>query len=115
MKYNKPLWYVFFILGLFLFSFAAYSHDPEHPELNGWYMSLHSKNGIPCCDISDAHAVAADDWKTEGDHFMVMVGGNWQAVPVEAVVDGPNKAGKALVWFGFHSTRILCFMPGPMT
>lgn len=103
---------IFLILVL---SSHVYAHDPARPDLDSWYMSLHSKNHVPCCDISDAHAVAAEDWKTEDGHYMVMIDGDWKNVPDEALIDAPNLAGKALVWFGYHSTRITCFMPGPMT
>lgn len=100
---------------LIAMAYSAFAHDPERPDLDHWYMSLHSKHGTPCCDISDAHAVAVDDWKTEDGHYKVKIDNNWQDVPDEAVIDAPNLAGKALVWFGYKSTKINCFMAGPMT
>lgn len=109
---------IILLLGLALLMvmmYSAFAHDPLRPDLDKWYMSLHSKRGTPCCDISDAHAVAVDDWVTEDGHYKVKINDNWQEVPDDAVIEAPNLAGKALVWFGYGATRITCFMPGPMT
>jgi hypothetical protein len=40
----------------------ARAHDHEHPELNSWYESLHSGEGL-CCDGTDAKRVDDADWE----------------------------------------------------
>ena len=51
----------------------------------------------------------------------VFLHGEWIVVPADTVISGPNKLGKAIVWFqkpgelawgGNTSTPILCFIPG---
>jgi hypothetical protein len=53
--------------------------------------------------------------------YRVFLRGEWAVVPDDAVILGPNKVGKAIVWFqrqgelawgGNTSTPILCFIPG---
>jgi hypothetical protein len=51
--------------------------------------------------------------------YRAFIEGKWAAVPDEAVILGPNKFGKAIVWFDTASeyyetptTSVLCFMPG---
>ena len=94
---------------------TAFAHDPEHPELNGWYESLHSGKG-PCCDGSDAKRVDDADWESKDDHYRVRIHGEWVDVPNEAVVPGPNLAGRTMVWPYFQNgqTKVRCFMPGSM-
>ena len=87
-----------------------------HAELNSWYESLHSGKG-PCCDGSDAKRVDDADWDTQDGHYRVRIDGECVDVPNEAVVDGPNCAGHAMVWpyylDGHPKPR--CFMPGTMS
>ena len=52
-------------------------------------------------------------------HVVVFFESKWAAVPDDAVILGPNKFGKAIVWFeaaGEYyerpNTTVLCFMPG---
>jgi hypothetical protein len=72
------------------------AHDYQHPKLNSWYESLHSGKG-PCCDGNDAKRVDDADW---GKLRMVTVAyaldGEWVDVPNDAVVDGPNRAGRTM-------------------
>ena len=75
----------------------ARAHDHQHPELNSWYESLYSGKG-PCCDGSDAKRVDDADWETKDGHYRVRLDGEWVDVPNEAVVDGPNRAGRTMVW-----------------
>ncbi|MGY3622383.1 hypothetical protein [Bradyrhizobium sp. USDA 10063] len=94
----------------------ARAHDLQHPELNGWYESLHSGKG-PCCDGSDAMRVDDADWETKDGHYRVRIDGEWVDVPNDAVVDGPNRAGRTMVWPDYlngHPT-VRCFMPGSMS
>jgi hypothetical protein len=50
----------------------------------------------------------------------VRIEGEWYVVPVEAVIEGPNKLGYATVWYwssweldGKKLHHIRCFLPGP--
>ena len=93
----------------------ARGHDHQHPELNGWYESLHSGKG-PCCDGTDANRVDDADWETKDGHYRVRIDGEWVDVPNEAIVSGPNYAGRAMVWpyyLNGHPTA-RCFIPGSM-
>jgi len=103
------------LIVLLAFMAPAYGHDPEHPELDGWYMQLHSKRGSPCCDGSDAKHLADPEWDSKDGHYRVQIDGKWINVPDDAVIDGPNKDGRALVWpyyLNGELTGIRCFLPG---
>jgi hypothetical protein len=95
---------------------TARAHDHAHPELNGWYESLHSGKG-PCCDGSDAKRVDDADWESKDGHYRVRIDGEWVDVPEEAVVDGPNRAGHTMVWPYYLDghPKARCFMPGSMS
>jgi hypothetical protein len=91
------------------------AHDYQKPELNSWYESLHSGKG-PCYDGSDAKRVDDVDWETKDDHYRVRIDGEWVDVPNDAVVDGPNRAGRTMVWPYYLNghPKARCFMPGDM-
>ncbi len=80
----------------------------------------------PCCDGSDSAHVEPSDWETQNkprSHYKVRLDGVWADVPDEAVVTGPNRDGRTLVWYydswtghsGIPGKVIKCFMPGTMT
>jgi hypothetical protein len=94
----------------------AHAHDLARPELNGWYESLRSGKG-PCCDGSDAKRVDDADWESRDGHYRVRIDGEWVDVPREAVVDGPNRAGRTMVWPYYEAghPKARCFMPGSMS
>jgi hypothetical protein len=96
---NNRLWYrTLFVVSVVLpMSTIGHTHDHENPELNNWYESLHSGKG-PCCDGSDAKRVDDVDWESKDGHYRVRIDGEWVDVPNEAVVDGPNRAGRTMVW-----------------
>lgn len=66
-------------------------------------------------------------WRSSEGHYQVRLDGRWIDVPDDAVVKGPNLAGRAMVWpmhgsFSANGTfesldgiTIRCFMPGPMS
>ena len=96
----------------------AFSHDHGRPDLNFWFRGLQSKAKIYCCDGSDAKSLDDVDWDTKDDHYRVRIDGKWVDVPPEAVVDEPNKAGKAMVWpftYPDGTMVIHCFIPGVET
>lgn len=103
------------ILVLALIATAAAAHDPNRPELNGWFMGLQSKGKAACCDGSDALRLDDVDWDSKDGHYRVRLEGEWVDVPDSAVVDGPNRAGPTMVWPYRHDgklNQIRCFMPG---
>lgn len=116
-----PAWLVVgLIIGLLAFLYAfkpARAHEREHPELNGWFQSLHSKRLYPCCDGSDKNHVDESDWDTKDNHYRVRIDGKWVDVPDDAVVEGPNLEGHAMEWHHYKDGEpvVHCFMPGSGT
>lgn len=116
-------WYEWLlILGFFVallawhFLTPVHAHDANHPEDNGWYMTLKSPGGGPCCDGSDINHVDNLDWGTQNkpnSHYWVRVEGKVIDVPDDKIVKGPNRAGFALEWHYYHDGEpiIRCFMP----
>lgn len=104
-------------LAILLASSVALAHDHNRPELDGWFMGLHSKAGVSCCSGSDAWRVDDPDWESRDGHYRVRIDGDWIDVPDSAVIDGPNKAGPTLVWPYYQDGRpaVRCFLPGSMT
>ena len=85
---------------------------------------LHSKRGL-CCNEFDGRVPEAiwelSDGTIPDVHYKVQIEGQWVNVPDEAVLDIPNYAGVAIVWYS--STRymdkppsffIRCFISGPL-
>lgn len=96
----------------------AYGHDHEHPELDGWFMGLQSKGKSPCCDGADAMRLNDVDWESKDGHYRVRLGNKWVDVPEGALVEGPNRDGRAMVWpylLDGEPTGVRCFMPGALT
>lgn len=110
------------LMGVFMR--PAYSHDHTRPELSEWYFGLTGRG--PCCDGSETEMKHLSDveWRAVNGHYQVYInqfmdgsGENlWIDVPDDAVVKGPNRDGRTLVWpiWGIEP-RVRCFMPGPMT
>jgi hypothetical protein len=76
---------------------GARAHDRNHPELNDWFKSLQSGEGL-CCSGSEAKRLDDADWESKDGHYRVRIDGEWVDVPQDAVVDGPNRAGRTMVW-----------------
>lgn len=98
---------------------AVFAHDIEHyPDtpkwMLDWYRTLTNQKGGNCCSMADALAITTDDWEIGGIGYRVRVEGVWFDVPPEAIVNGPNKAGTAVVWpvTSQGITLIRCFLPG---
>ena len=97
---------------------GKWANEPLRP----WFEALKNKTGLVCCAEADGHPLDESEWDIKDNHYRVFVQGGWVVVPDLAVISGPNKFGKAIVWFmdqaGVEdvlpplSTRILCFMPG---
>lgn len=94
----------------------ALAHDHGRADLDPWYKDLKSGKG-PCCDGSDYKPMADVDWETRDGRYRVRIDGQWVDVPPEAVLPGPNRDGRTLVWpsWGDGKRTVRCFMPGAMT
>jgi len=99
---------------LFVHLKPAGAHDHHRPELKTWFEGLQARNKVSCCDGFDAVRVDDVDWESKDGRYRVRIDGLWHDVPDSAVVDGPNKAGPAMVWpsVGYMGLTIRCFMPG---
>ena len=96
---------------------GKWANDPLHP----WFESLKNKTGLVCCAEADGHPLDESEWDIKGNHYRVLVNGEWAVVPDLAVISGPNKFGKAIVWLwpqevltwgNSASELIRCFIPG---
>jgi hypothetical protein len=96
---------------------VANAHDHGRPELDAWFKGLSSRAKAACCDGSDATRLDDIDWESRAGRYRVRIQGEWIDVPEDAVVDGPNRAGPAMVWpvRGYLGLTIRCFMPGMMS
>jgi hypothetical protein len=83
---------------------------------------LQNKDGFYCCARADGHPLEDGEWDIKDNHYRVFLEGEWIDVPDDAVISGPNKFGKAIVWLRADAhitsgeiqniTRIRCFIPG---
>lgn len=91
------------------------AHDHSRPGLLDWLKSLQNRNNMVCCDGTDTDAI--EGWETRDGRYRVRFRGQWYQVPEDALVDGPNKGGDALLWMnkGYLGFSVRCFMPGSMT
>ncbi|MBR0824571.1 hypothetical protein JQ596_03400 [Bradyrhizobium manausense] len=91
---------------------GRYANSP----LKGWFESLRSKAGGPCCADADGTALDDVDWDTSDGHYRVRLMGEWIDVPNDAVITEPNRVGRTMVWPYYVNGRALirCFMPGSM-
>jgi hypothetical protein len=96
---------------------GKWANDPLQP----WFESLRNKNGLSCCARADGRPLDEGEWDIKDNTYRVFVQGEWIVVPDNAVLLGPNKFGKAMVWlwppkvavWGWPTSNlIICFMPG---
>ena len=92
---------------------GKWAGDPLQP----WFESLRNKLGLYCCAEADGHVLDDSEWDTKDNNYRVFLQGEWTVVPDDAVLSGPNKFGKAIVWFRdpwgvTPNTHIQCFLPG---
>lgn len=108
---------ILLIMALLVHTKPARAHDHARPGLDKWFKALESRAKAACCDGTDATRLDDVDWESRDGHYRVRIKGKWIDVPESAVVDGPNKAGPAMVWpiEGWGGLTIRCFMPGAMT
>lgn len=96
---------------------GRYANSP----LKSWFENLNSGRG-QCCEEADGLALQDGDWDTKDGHYRVFVEDKWWNVPDDAVVKGPNRDGRTIVWpvyiwslGGLEELQIRCFMPGTLT
>ena len=93
---------------------GKWAGDPLQP----WFESLQNKVGLYCCARADGHALDDGEWDIKDNKYRVFVQGEWIVVPDDALILGPNKFGKAIVWFRNYPSRVTpdthiqCFIPG---
>jgi hypothetical protein len=96
---------------------GKWAGDPLQP----WFQSLQNKTGNYCCAEADGYPLDEGEWDMKNNNYRVFLHGEWIVVPDEAVILGPNKFGKAIVWTwpydvlkwgGGGSNPIRCFIPG---
>lgn len=91
-------------------------------DIKSWIDGLANQNGGNCCSDADGVRPQAVDWDIGKNRYRVRVGGQWIDVPDDAVIQGPNYLGHAVVWIYeepipedpyVDSPYIRCFLPGP--
>jgi len=94
-------------------------YSNSDPTLRQWVQGLKDKSGHGCCETADGHP-AEFEWDIAGNRYRVRIEGEWYDVPVEAVIEEPNKLGYATVWYwttweldGKATYHIRCFLRGP--
>jgi hypothetical protein len=92
---------------------GRYANSPLKP----WFESLHSKDGVQCCENADGMALSDVDWDMRDGHYRVRIDGQWIDVPDSRVITEPNRAGRTIVWPFFIDGKptVRCFLPGTMT
>jgi hypothetical protein len=96
---------------------GKWANDPLRP----WFEALKNKVGMYCCAGADGHPLDESEWDIKDNTYRVLLQGEWIVVPDDAVISGPNKFGKAIVWLWPQevlawgdpaSNFIRCFIPG---
>lgn len=120
-------WSAFGLFGVLLLGVAQARNmtGVEQPELSDWFNSLSNQKGTSCCSTADGWKPDEVQYDTEGGHYRVRLFGKWWDVPADAVLNVPNRAGYAIVWFSHRDAgidesgtlapeymHIRCFLPG---
>jgi hypothetical protein len=87
---------------------GQYSGSPLHE----WFENLRSARGV-CCSDADGVFLEEPNWMVQDGRYRVRLSGIWVSVPDDALVAGPNRVGRAMVWvYEGYPRAIRCFMPG---
>lgn len=91
---------------------GRYANSPLKP----WFQGLKANRGL-CCDGADGQRIDDSDWSTTASGYRVRIEGEWHDVPKDALIEEPNLAGFAMVWYynGAQGIYIRCFLRGNMT
>jgi hypothetical protein len=115
---TKSRWVIVAVLGILPAGLVVARDDGRYANspLKPWFDSLKSSRGL-CCSVADGQAVSDPDWDAKDGHYRVRLDGQWIAVPDDAVITEPNRAGRTMVWpiRGSLGVSIRCFMPGSMS
>ena len=117
------------VLILVLIWSYAYPRDLDgryaQSHLKSWFDALTDQKGVSCCSNADGTVLTDADWESKDGHYRVKVPWRdskssetvWIVVPDAAVITGPNKDGRTIVWplYGYLGTTIRCFIPGSMS
>lgn len=111
------------VLAVVLFTGSAFAHDghiaqlpPGKGNLGDWIASLRSKNNTNCCSEADGFLVELF-WEANGK-YRVKHEDKWYDVLEGAVIEVPNLAGRAMVWWNVDedgNRSVRCFISGDLT
>ena len=100
--------------------------DWKNSPLHTWFEGLASKKGS-CCSAADGQTLTDAQWDVKDNHYRVFLDRQWIVIADDAVVEGPNRYGSAVVWpirrwaidertgrVGEESMYICCFLPAAM-
>ena len=88
---------------------SKWGHDPATSE---WFRSLRSPRGFSCCDYADGTRIEAPDYHENNDgSYDVQARGQTVHIPPEKIVQGTNRVGYAILWWG-AGPEPYCFLPG---
>ena len=95
---------------------TALAHDHANPVNNAWLKVQRNAAGQVCCNGDDLWPADGIEWDVNGKRYRVKIGEEWLAVPSWALVHGPNRMGRTLVWLGSVEgfLYVKCFMPGTL-
>jgi len=106
------------VLALLVLAISARAHDPDG-KWDEWFLLQRNVRGASCCDISHAHYVKDEDWRSDGKHYQVRVGDRWHDVEDWQMVKpkGANPTGNAVLWYNDVQGNFLifCFTPANET
>jgi len=89
----------------------AHAHSVDHPELDDWLMAQTNQNNGMCCDGEDVIALSDTEWRTQGDHYEVVLHGRWTSIEPWMLTRSPeNHMDSALLWV--WNGHVQCFKPG---
>ena len=96
-----------------IFSQSILAAPPPNadPSLAPWFNSLRSPwtNGL-CCSMADCRTT---DSRLNGDHYEVLIEGQWRAVPDDRILNRTdNPTGRAVVCWT-PEAGIMCFVRAP--
>ena len=101
------------LVAALLFTSVAQAAPPPDadPPLAPWFRDLREPDtGRSCCSISDCRPTEA---RTRGDHYEVLIEGQWLAVPPDKVLNrSDNPTGRPIVCWT-RTLGIMCFVRGP--